>query len=89
MRLKPSCGEAYYYLGEQRAWKMSSRPCSLVPSMRSGTIHEKRGELDQAIDMYGRSLSLDPTHARAAYSRGACHNMKGNIAQALGAWGSA
>ena len=41
-------------------------------------------ELDHAIEFFSHALKLCPTHAKAAYSRGACHNMKGNISAALG-----
>jgi tetratricopeptide (TPR) repeat protein len=49
-----------------------------------GVVSEKEGSLDIAITYFTQALHLDPAHAKAAYARGACHNMKGNIAQALG-----
>jgi lipoprotein NlpI len=63
VRLRPTCVDAFYYLG---------------------TIYEKQMQLDHAIDFFSHALMLCPTHAKAAYSRGTCYNMKGNIAAALG-----
>ena len=42
------------------------------------------------LTMPSHALQLDPMHTKAAYSRGTCHNMKGDISAALGgaAWGA-
>ena len=36
------------------------------------------------LTMHSHALQLDPMHSKAAYSRGTCHNMKGDISAALG-----
>ena len=36
------------------------------------------------LTMHSHALQLNPMHSKAAYSRGTCHNMKGDISAALG-----
>lgn len=50
-----------------------------------GTVSEKLGKLDEAIADFTAVLTLDPNHIKASYARGACRNLKGDFASAIGA----
>jgi hypothetical protein len=41
-----------------------------------GTIYEKLGKIDDAINDFSEVLRLDPNHVNAAFSRAACLNYK-------------
>lgn len=49
-----------------------------------GTVYEKLGKLDEAIADFTAVLTLDPNHIKASYARGACRNLKGDFASAIG-----
>lgn len=51
---------------------------------RGSTAH-KLGQLEAAIADFSAVLSLDPNHAKAAYSRAACNNLAGRFDDANGA----
>lgn len=42
------------------------------------------GQLDEAIADFTAVLELEPDHVKAAYARGACRNLKGEFAPAIG-----
>ena len=42
------------------------------------------GDVDRAIADYTRVLQLNPDHAKAAYARGTCQNLKGDFDEAIG-----
>ena len=46
------------------------------------------GQLDEAIADFTAVLELEPDHVKAAYARGACRNLKGEFAPAIGEQGS-
>jgi tetratricopeptide (TPR) repeat protein len=48
-------------------------------------VYEKLGKLDDAITDFTAVLTLDPNHIKASYARGACRNLKGDFASAIGA----
>lgn len=64
---------------------LALNPACVEALYYTGHIYEKQAMLDAAIAAYSRVLELEPGNARAALSRGACHNMKGNIVLAIGA----
>ena len=47
-------------------------------------MFEKMGQLDEAIADFTAVLELEPDHVKAAYARGACRNLKGEFAPAIG-----
>ncbi len=49
-----------------------------------GTVYEKLGKLDEAIEDFSKVLSLEPDHVKASYARGTCRNLKGDFAPAIG-----
>ena len=49
-----------------------------------GTVYEKLGQLDEAIEDFSKVLSLEPDHVKASYARGTCRNLKGDFAPAIG-----
>jgi len=50
----------------------------------SGLILEKRQCIDEAIERFTKVLNIDPDHIKASYARGACQNLKGEFAKAIG-----
>lgn len=54
-----------------------------------GTVYEKLGKLDEAISDFTAVLTLDPNHIKASYARGACRNLKGDFASAIGEYHAA
>ena len=49
-----------------------------------GSVFEKLGKLDNAVEDFTSVIALDPSHAKALYARGACLNLMGDFARAVG-----
>ena len=52
--------------------------------LQLGTAYEKLGALQQAYDTLSALIRIDPNNAKALYARGACLNLMGQDARALG-----
>lgn len=52
--------------------------------LQLGTAYEKLGALQQAYDTLSALIHIDPNNAKALYARGACLNLMGQDARALG-----
>ena len=57
--------------------------------LQLGTAYEKLGALQQAFDTLSALIQIDPNNAKALYARGACLNLMGQDAKALGNSGTA
>ena len=53
--------------------------------LQLGTAYEKLGALQHAHDTLSALIRIDPNNAKALYARGACLNLMGRDARALGA----
>jgi tetratricopeptide (TPR) repeat protein len=53
------------------------------PYFYLGKIHEVEGNLNQAITMYSRALTLDPYDEESLIGRGSCFNVKHKCQEAL------
>ena len=51
----------------------------------SGWTLQKEGRIDDAIACFTRVLDMEPDFVKASYARGACFNIKGEYAKAIGA----
>ena len=56
--------------------------------LQLGTAYEKLGALQQAYDTLSALIQIDPNNAKALYARGACLNLMGQDAKALGHFGT-
>ena len=52
--------------------------------LQLGTAYEKLGALQQAHDTLSALIQIDSNNAKALYARGACLNLMGQDAKALG-----
>ncbi len=52
--------------------------------LQLGTAYEKLGALQHAYDTLSALIQIDPNNAKALYARGACLNLMGQDAKALG-----
>ena len=52
--------------------------------LQLGTAYEKLGALQQAYETLSALIQIDPNNAKALYARGACLNLMGQDARALG-----
>ena len=52
--------------------------------LQLGTAYEKLGALQNAYDTLSALIQIDPSNAKALYARGACLNLMGQDAKALG-----
>ncbi len=69
---------------DQYTLVLQRNPESVEALYHTGNILERQNLLDQAIATYSRVLELEPGNARAAFSRGACYNVTGDIVRAIG-----
>lgn len=52
--------------------------------LQLGAAYEKLGSLQHAYDTLSALIRIDPNNAKALYARGACLNLMGQDAKALG-----
>jgi tetratricopeptide (TPR) repeat protein len=63
---------------------LALEPGNVDALYQRGVASEQLGCIDAAVADFSAVLRLDGSHAKALYARGACHNLQGDFARAVG-----